>query len=526
MGIPSFFAQLVRSHSNCLRKIRDATSPDYMFLDANSIIYDCVHKLCKNRDPTERDDDFVAVLLPEILKSITAYKNTIQPSQMFYVAFDGNPPAAKLYQQRSRRHKSALVAEVTKSINHKSIPNWDTTQVTPGTSFMEKLMSYLGNRLESDVEGCKVVLDPSSVAGEGEHKIFQFLRDNRETIDSQSSVVIYGLDADLIMLSLNHLNLYPNISLYRETPVFISQIDSDLDPEELYAVDISALSMAIQCEMGGGISNDNIVKDYILICFLLGNDFIPHTPSVCIRTNGLSVILSTYSSCRKQNKNFFLTNKETIQWRNMRILFTELKSGERDRIKEEIKSRRQIQKRTQHNLSSFEPMKRLDMIPIYERYQEEYVDPSTHGWTERYYEELCGVSGDNDVRKICIRYFEALEWTFSYYSTGCKDWAWTYDYHYAPLFEDLARFVSYFNMEYVPRVPTKPISTLAQLCIVLPIKSRHYLPEKGRMVMDKYYRHITPNPKLVWAFCRYLWEAQVCFDPINIQELESRLSVA
>ena len=524
MGIPSFFAQLVRTHGNCLRKIRNATAPDYMFLDANSIIYDCVHKLCKDYDQFPSDNEFVAALLQEVLKSILDYKDTIQPSQMFYVAFDGNPPAAKLYQQRSRRHKSALVAEVARSVDSNITPKWDTTQITPGTCFMEKLMSYLDNKLECTTDGCKIVLDPSSIAGEGEHKIFQFLRDNLETIGHQSSIVIYGLDADLIMLSLNHLHLYPNINLYRETPIFIAQIDSDLDPEELYAIDIHSLSLAIQYEMGSSVPNETLVKDYILLCFLLGNDFIPHTPSVCIRTNGLSVIFAAYSACLKRNKGFSLTSNNTIQWRNMRLLFTELKKEERDRIKEEIKSRRQIQKRTECNLGSFDPMKRLDMIPMYERCQEEYVDPSAYGWSERYYEELCGISNEKDVRKICIKYFEALEWTFAYYSSGCKDWGWTYDYHYAPLFEDLARFVSYFNMEYIPCVPPKPITTLAQLCIVLPKNSRHFLPEKGRKIMEEHYGHITANPKLVWAFCRYLWEAQVNFDSINVQELEALLS--
>ena len=52
MGIPSFFAQLVRKHGNCIKIINNNTIIDYLFLDANSIIYDCVHKLLKTTNLT------------------------------------------------------------------------------------------------------------------------------------------------------------------------------------------------------------------------------------------------------------------------------------------------------------------------------------------------------------------------------------------------------------------------------------------------------------------------------------------
>ena len=298
-----------------MRKIKHAPSPDYLFLDANSIIYDCVHRLCKSINGRPSDAEFVRDLMPEVLSALESYLSVIEPKRLFYIAFDGNPPAAKLYQQRARRHKSALTSEVATLSAPESVAKWDTTQITPGTEFMVRLMDYLKEMLPDEMGGCRIVLDGCDNAGEGEHKIFEHLRSNRECIKSDSEIVIYGLDADLIMLSLNHVHIFPNLNLYRETPVFIAQIDSDLDPEELYAIDISQLGSAIAQEMGGDTEDRGLFHDYILLCFLLGNDFIPHTPSVCMRTDGLSVIMAAYSTCKARDCRYALVLDGQIQWK-------------------------------------------------------------------------------------------------------------------------------------------------------------------------------------------------------------------
>ena len=51
----------------------------------------------------------------------------------------------------------------------------------------------------------KVILFSSSEIGEGEHKIFSYIRNNKNK-HIYKTTIIYGLDADLIMLSLKHLS--------------------------------------------------------------------------------------------------------------------------------------------------------------------------------------------------------------------------------------------------------------------------------------------------------------------------------
>ena len=44
------------------------------------------------------------------------------------------------------------------------------------------------------------------------------------------------------------------------------------------------------------LSKKNLIRDYIFMCFILGNDFIPHSDSLSIRENGINILIQTYVS--------------------------------------------------------------------------------------------------------------------------------------------------------------------------------------------------------------------------------------
>ena len=94
------------------------------------------------------------------------------------------------------------------------------------------------------------MVSSSKVPGEGEHKIFEHIR-SQQAEHRDVVTVIYGLDADLIMLTLNHMHVSQKLLLFRETPHFIRHLDKDLDPETLYCLDIPELAYAIQNELVG-----------------------------------------------------------------------------------------------------------------------------------------------------------------------------------------------------------------------------------------------------------------------------------
>ena len=77
------------------------------------------------------------------------------------------------------------------------------------------------------------------------------MRSNIDIYKDQATI-IYGLDADLIMLTINHLPIAKNLYLFRETPHFIRSIDKSLDPNSLYMLKIPHLAEAIIYKLNNG----------------------------------------------------------------------------------------------------------------------------------------------------------------------------------------------------------------------------------------------------------------------------------
>jgi 5'-3' exonuclease len=142
------------------------------------------------------------------------------------------------------------------------------------------------------------------------------------------------------MLSINHLPLCPSIYLFRETPEFIKSIDSSLEPNANYLLDIPDLANAITLDMNNGeplttIQQCNRMYDYIFMCFMLGNDFMPHFPAINIRTGGINKLLNAYKQT-VGNTNDNITDGKRICWNVYRRFIGFLKTQEEKLIQEEI----------------------------------------------------------------------------------------------------------------------------------------------------------------------------------------------
>ena len=520
MGIPAYFSNLIKEHSDILKKFNFfKLKVDFFYLDSNSIIYDCLKNA--NYDEFSKTNNFT-IVYQLVYEKLNTYINILKPTNIF-IAFDGVAPLAKMDQQRTRRYKSSYQNKITQSLNNDKKDNWNTAIITPGTDFMNGLNKFLSEKYRSKGN---IILSLSNSPGEGEHKIFQHLRSNHSKL-SKKNIVIYGLDSDLIMLSLNHIKFVKKLYLFRETPEFIKSINFDLEPNENYIMDIPLLAYEINKELNINLDELFIkdrLDDYIFICFMLGNDFLPHFPSINIRTGGINKLINAYKNIITNSHSTIISN-DTIQWDIFKKFISFLADNELQYLIEENKNRSKYELKYHPDKTIDDKLYNFNLLPSKNREVEKHINIGNKNWEERYYKYLFEVNIDDMRRKqICINYLEGLEWTFKYYKQDCIDWRWKYFYHYPPLLKDLVHFIPFYNNDLLAEKNFNPVTEITQLSYVLPRDSLNLLPINIKENLLTEIPHIYKNDcRFNWAFCKYFWESHVDLPFIDIEDLENIL---
>ena len=593
MGIPSYFLQIVKKYKNIIKSTKSLTGcVDNFYADCNGIVYDVIRNITfvnKNIDAYETE------VIVAVCDKIQSYIDAFQPKERVIIAFDGVAPVAKLNQQRERRYKSWLTGELQKRIEKKnaskkaasssSLPPsvetstfWNTSSITPGTAFMKKLNEHVTTHFKSNQ---RVLVSTSDVCGEGEHKMFQHIRDLADEHKNKTTI-IYGLDADLIMLCLNHLHISERIFLYRETPEFIKSVDNTLDQAADYYIDIPELAQSIIKYMNGMHEQQDQVSakiefqsekcrmfDYIFICFMLGNDFMPHFPALNIRTGGIDTLLDAYRQTIGCSPGEYIicfhepSLDYKINWTNYKRFIEYLADREDELVRKEYKRRDRMQQLQGMHSTGYKggsssgsssgssgsgsnnsfnnkcndvvsewsneelpaSMDEFNMCPMKYREKEKQINPFTEKWEQRYYSTLFHINiTASACKNICLNYLEGLEWTFKYYSSGCIDWRWSYKHHYPPLLKDLCRFIpDTKHHDFLQVMEPRPIRDVVQLCYVLPRPSLQLLP---RRVLESLSKHpnfsfmYATNHHMNWSFCKFFWECHTEMPDLDIRELE------
>ena len=152
MGVPSYFKNIISKYNEILIP-QDIFNKNInnLFFDLNCLIHPTIHNLTDENEMNQN-------IYNNILKII----NICKPKKLVYLGIDGVCPRAKIEQQRKRRFKSVLEKKI-----------WDTNAITPGTKFMNTLNSELKSYYEDNK---RILLSDSTEAGEGEHKILQYMK--------------------------------------------------------------------------------------------------------------------------------------------------------------------------------------------------------------------------------------------------------------------------------------------------------------------------------------------------------------
>lgn len=322
MGIPKFFRWMSTKYPGLHVMARPGQLPevDNFYLDMNGIIHNCTH-------PCDGDVHFrltEAEMFEDIFNYIEQLFRIIKPRKVFFMAVDGVAPRAKMNQQRGRRFRSAKEASdreeaaIKKGDILPSEKRFDSNCITPGTEFMVKLNKALNEfiikKLTNDREWqqVKVILSGHETPGEGEHKVMDFIRYQRSQpgYDIRTRHCLYGLDTDLIMLGLSSHE--PNFMLLREE-IKLNRKSNDVKKPRSGRVDPTKIEFNVlfldrlrdnleqdfrklERKLRFKFDLESIIDDWILICFLVGNDFIPHIPHFHIHKDALPTIFGVYQA--------------------------------------------------------------------------------------------------------------------------------------------------------------------------------------------------------------------------------------
>lgn len=296
-------------------------------------------------------------------------------------------------QQRSRRfraskeaaEKALEVSRIREELKAKGaiLPpekpkadHFDSNCITPGTPFMERLSRclqyYIHDRMNNNPgwRNIKVILSDANVPGEGEHKIMDYIRKQRAQPDHDPNTqhVLCGADADLIMLGL--ATHEPNFTIIREEflpnkprPCEIcTQIGHEmkdctgLDVESYTQAEISFgketqfifvrlnvlkeyLSRELEMpNLPFPYDFERVIDDWVFMCFFVGNDFLPHLPSLEIRENAIDRLITLYKKCCYKTRGY-LTDSGDVALERVEMIMRDLGHVEdeifRDRQKNE-----------------------------------------------------------------------------------------------------------------------------------------------------------------------------------------------
>src|SRR5690606_41496142 len=107
--------------------------------------------------------------------------------------------------------------------------------------------------------------------------------------DNSDSSAIYGLDADIILLSLCALSNNKKLFRSRERDTDYTIVNVSLVRDNL--VD--------KLKWGDNYSSKNLIIDFVFMCFLVGNDFIKRAPGIDIITGSIDLLINIYKeTCR------------------------------------------------------------------------------------------------------------------------------------------------------------------------------------------------------------------------------------
>jgi 5'-3' exonuclease len=461
MGIPSYYRTLIQKMPHAIKR-RAPNVVQTLVVDMNCMIY---HVL--------REPKMLAHTYPSSPELVLAWEHTLQKEVCVYlthiwraagaplktyIALDGVVPYAKIKQQRFRRFKSAAAKSA-------ATESWDTNAITPGTNFMREMAEALratGSRFNW-------IISDTDDPGEGEHKVLKWLLSTQLT---PGPIVVYGLDADLILLCLlagDKLgDKYP-ILLLREAMAFGKLVrPAEQEEVDLCFFQVSTLRDSLQ--RGKAWSREQFY-DYIFGMSFCGNDFLPTGLSLRIRDDGHAILLDALNALWSANIHLVSFDEAGIARPRSDGLkaFAQFMAREEEHLILQTirrKSSSRFGESDDDNLPLIEQAERPLVVYDYITLRVVSLKPQ---WCELYNKLALGDSSIEQRKQRAADFWTGWCWILDYYQGRRVDLEWVYPVGYPPTWRDL---VSYFALpEPDSWKETIPLQPKEQLALVLPMSS-------------------------------------------------------
>mmetsp|Transcript_25846 Transcript_25846/g.86877 ORF Transcript_25846/g.86877 Transcript_25846/m.86877 type:complete len:573 (+) Transcript_25846:825-2543(+) len=307
--------------------------------------------------------------------------------------------------------------------------------------------------------------------------------------------------------------------------------DSDLNP--------------LMTRPGVGFARDDerFLDDFILLCFFVGNDFLPQLPSLSIPDGGLDLLLVLYAAALPAGLGGYLTDPNGelnvpriasllgfVADLEPEILRRRANRDSRDQAAVQNGQSPQVQRAVDAAARAAEandPVDAVDMadMALDEAQYEgdvvdfkaladlaiaanaakvlratENIDLGKPGFRDRYYAKVLRngghaargsatekkKAGEDVAQHMVAEYYRGLRFVAAYYHRGCASWSWFYPFHYAPLAADLAAAAKHPGTLAASLAPLQlgaPVAPMLQLMSVLPPASSHCCPAAARKLM-------------------------------------------
>jgi 5'-3' exonuclease len=533
MGIPSFYRHLCRRFPKLISH-GPGPRPEWLCLDFNCAMYYVLREYSAEHPYAAAKSK--AHWETQLCEAIAAYMGELvalaDPTKGVYVSCDGVVCAAKRKQQRLRRFKGpwmreaersfceakpAVVAKPTDSTQVAKptfVDEWDQNALTPGTAFMEELGRVLvsaGARLQAR-SGIQVSVSTTSEPGEGEHKILRFMREVRPT-----TCTIYGLDADLILLSmLLWADTGASVRLLREAQEF----EKKNSKNEWRNLDILGLKDAM-----GSTRTPERIRDFVASMTLLGNDFLPRSLTKTVRNDGIPTLLQTLERSVWSRGLRIVADAGTLSREGLLALVDAWTATEETDMFVAVTDAREAGHRRRSYGSDKNPaLQEWTDLPATwgSLTQILRTDGSAlvPGWRDHYTRTWMA----GEARHFCA----GVAWTWDYYSGRTVEQGWHFESHLPPLWSAVTAYLRGSVEPVVPPPPVVNASSLPawlHLLSVLPADSvRRLLPRERHELMEE-APHFWPSSWSLFDVGRtQMWECEPVI-PVIPEEVLRRVMV-